>query len=129
VPLAIQGFQRRHTVPFVAEIRVGIILENGDLVALGQLQQMVSALEAHDRTGWILVGRQCVDQLRSLALEDSGQDIGAHAVRIGGHPDELGTGRTKDLQGADIGRILDHDRVPRIEKNSRRQVQTGLGSR
>ena len=95
----------------VAQIAVGIVLENQHAVLSCKLIHSSALFKAHGHARGVLEVRDGVDELRvGIRLELLLQLGHAHAVGLDGHADELGVVAAEGVQRADKGRCLaDHD--------------------
>ena len=66
--IILEGIESRWFVPIEMYIRIAIVFNNHTVVFLRQRDQFKSSCTRHDRTRWILVGRQCVDNARPFPL-------------------------------------------------------------
>ena len=105
---AVELVQRRHRVALEPEQAVGVILDQHQVVALGQLDQRRSALDRGAGAGRVLVGRNQVDEPRPQAAgQERDQAVDVDAVGIERDRVQVGARLAQDLQGAVVGGRLD----------------------
>ena len=96
-------------VPRPAQQPVGVVLDDDDLVLLGQLEHAPAPLERHRRAARVLEVRDHVEEGDRLALELGRERVGVDAVAVDRHADHLGARPLQDQDAAIVGRRLDED--------------------
>ena len=74
--------ERRQWLTFVAQRAVRVVLDDRHLVARGQCQQPLPAVEAHRRAGRVLERRQGIDQLGTPAWDQVLQQADLHPMLV-----------------------------------------------
>ena len=116
-----QGDERGHLLAAIAQLAVGIVLDQQEAVPGRQLQQLQAAL-AIDR-GAARVGERSHDG-DDLGLEARGhlvERLDVHAFRGGRHAMHPGAGVAQRLAGIGKGRILEQGVVARPEQHAGQQ--------
>ena len=107
----------------VAQIAVGVVLQNQHAVFLGELIHSLALFKAHRHAGGILEIRDGVDEFgvgRRLQLFFK---LGhAHAVGLNGHADELGVVAAEGVQRTDKGRRFNQHYLALVYKRLGAQI-------
>ena len=98
----------------------------GKVHGLGQFEQLQPPGEGHGHAQGELVRRGDIDDARPGAHAAGRAHIHAFLVHRHGH--EIGPGADEGPARAAIARILDPDRVLRINQHAGREVETGLSA-
>ena len=126
-----QGVQAGQPLVGEAQLAVGDVLGDQDLVRAAQLDQCLPALQRHGAAGRVLVLRDRVEHLGHLApLDQLGEPVDDQAVLVDRHAlhDRVLPGEAGDR--ADVARLLDHDEVARVEHaagDQRHRVDAAAG--
>ncbi len=126
-PLPVHGLERRDRRPLEAELAVGVVLDDPDVVLLDDLHELAAALERPGAPRRVLEVRDDVDRLRvRVGAQRLFEGGGVHPVVVGRHLDPA---RADDVPGGDraeVGRALAEDDVPLVEEELARQVEALL---
>ena len=101
------------------EPRVGVVLDDQQVVLLGDAQQLLAALERHRAPARVVVGGDQVQQLRRRPLragERLGERIGAQAVGVLRDVDQPRAARAEGADRAGVGRRADDGDVAGSEE-------------
>ena len=114
-----------------AQQAVGIVLDDDDVVLLGQLEHAPAPLERHRRAARVLEVRDHVEERGRLALELGGERVRVDAVTVDRHADDLGARALQDQDAAVVGRRLDEHALGRGagEQHVARRTRTPRASR
>ena len=124
-----QGPQAGERLAPEAERAVGVVLDQHEAEAVGQLEQPMPAIEREGRARRVLEVGHDVDDLRWRAgrLEARrarrSRSVDAEAVGVGGHADESGARGLERLQRPEVPGRLDHDDVAGIAQRPGQQVE------
>ena len=98
------------------ELAVGHVLQDQEVVAAGQVNQLLPALRAHRQAGGVLVVGDRVDDLRSQpAGQQVCEHVDPHPGVVDGHAAHVGLVAAERHQPAQVGRRLDDDDVAGID--------------
>ncbi len=114
--------QRRQVVAFVAQFAIGVVFDDRHAVMIGDLHQLVSALQRQGDAAGVLEVGQDVHELRPGA-QGLFQKIDAQTVVVDRHGDELGLVGAPGLQRAHVARPLGQDQVAGVDHDLADQVQ------
>ena len=103
--LLVEGLDRRQRLAGIAQVAVGVVLEDHHAVLLGEIVELFALLEAHRDAGGVLEIRDRVDELDVfLRPERLFERFHVHAVRIHRDADELRAVGAEVVQRADEAR-------------------------
>ena len=110
-----------------AQLAAGVILNDGDLIAVDDLHELMTAIQIPGAAGGVLEIGDDVDHLHALG---GGQDLlqllHDHAAVIGGNFDELGLAGLERVDSAQIGGAFQQNHVAGVQEHAGREVQTLL---
>lgn len=109
-------------LPFIPQLAVGIILDDGNAVPLGQEHQFVPSSLRQRHPSRILKVREDIHELRPGAQRLL-QSLGLKSVVIDGNGDVFGAINIESLQRAQVGRRLDQQAVTWIDQQFRDQIE------
>ena len=125
--LGVQALQCGHILTLEAQLTVGVILDDGDLIAIDDLHELMTAIQIPGAAGGVLEIGNNVDHLHALG---GGQDllqlVHDHTAVIGGNFDELGLAGLERIDGAQVGGALQQHDVTGVQEHAGREVQTLL---
>ena len=100
-----------------AQLHVRVVLEDGEAVLAGQLEQPLALLERERAAGRVLEVGDDVRELRAGALAERHLERGhVDAVRLQWDRQDLGAELAERKQRAVVGRRLDHHHVARLDQ-------------
>ena len=127
--LGIQALQGGQILALEPQLAIGVILDDGDLVTVDDLHELVAALQVPGAAGGVLEIGDDVDHLHPLG---GGQDLlqllHDHAAVVGGHLDEPGLAGLEGVDGAQIGRAFQQHHVTGIQEHPGGEIQALLGA-
>jgi len=112
---------------FKTKLTIWIILDNGNPVAVRQVNQLQPPFQRHGNTGWILEIWQDVYKFWSGA-QCFFQCICPHSIVVGFHRDIFRPVGVPGLQGAQVGGSFHQDAVTAVDEDFTQQVQCLLGA-
>ena len=110
---AVELVQRRRRGARPAQETVGIVLDDHDVVLLGELEDALAALERHRGAARVLEVRDHVEEGGRLALELGRQRIGVDAVAVDRNADDVRARALEDQDAAIVGGRLDQHALRR----------------
>ena len=123
----VHGEDGRLVLALEAEVSVRVVLEDYQIVPLGDFEHLPAALRGERVAGGVLEVHDGVDEfdlpsrLASL-LDRIGQQIDLHAVLVAGNGDESRSAVAHGVNGARISRVLHDDRVAGIDQRRTEEV-------
>src|SRR2546422_837999 len=96
---------------------------DGALMPRAPRQQPGRAVAPEGQSRRIVSARLAVEEFRRLPLEQALERVHARAGVVAVHRQQRGAERAEHLHGARVRRLLDGDRVARIEQRARDQVE------
>ena len=125
--LGVHALERGQVLAFKAEFAVGVILNDGDLVLIDDVDELLAALERPGAAGRVLEVGDDVDHLDSVVGgEDLFKLFHNHAVAVGGDSNEVGLAGLESVQSAEVGRALDDDDIALIAENTCRVIHVSM---
>ena len=109
---AVELEERRRRLARPAQEAVRIVLDDHEVVLLGELEDALAPLERHRGAARVLEVRDHVEEGRGRALELGGQRVGVDAVAVDRDADDVGARAPEDQDAAVVGRRLD-EHAPR----------------
>ena len=98
----VHALNGRHVAAGEAEVTVGVVLQNDEVVLACQLVQPLPLFQRHHSAGGVLEIGNDIDQLRALAcLDGFFHCCQVHAVLFHGNANQIDTVGTERIQGAD----------------------------
>ncbi len=128
VELGVDLDDRGQVLPLVAELSVGVVLDDGRAVVVGELDEAPAPLEAQGDTRGVLEVREDVEELRpaaQLGLEPP--DV--EAVVVHGDGEVVRLVGAPRLEGPQVGRRLGEDAVARVHEELADEVEPLLRAR
>ena len=92
----------------------------------GEARQLFAPLERERGALRVLKRRNDIDEARTRPLDGALELVDAHPVLVASDGDERRVVRLEHLQRGDVGGVLHHDRVTRVEQHARDQVDALL---
>ena len=127
--LGIQGLDGGHVLPGKAQIAVGVVLQDDDVVLPAQLIDFLALLQAHGDAGGVLEVGDGVQVLHVfLGVQGLLQLLGVDAVFLHGDAHQLGPVGAEGVQRADEAGGLAQDGVPLVEQSLGEEVHHLLGA-
>ena len=125
--LGVHALECGQVLAFEAELAVGVILNNGNLVLVYDLHELLAALEGPGAAGGVLEVGDNIDHLDVLGGSQNLFELfHDHAVAVGGDSDEVGLAGLKGVECAEVGRALDDDDITLIAEYASGVIQTLL---
>ena len=113
-----------------AQRAVRVVLDDHEPVAVGQRGEVAAAIEGQRAARRVLeVGDDVAEAGPQAGGQARLQQIGPQAVPVGRDRHEVGSVPRQRLQGADVGRSLDHDVVAGVDERPGQQVEAPAASR
>ena len=117
-----EGVNGKLSQRLVADVAVGVVLDDRQAILTGQLQQASPSIARQGRTRGILIARGGVDERRPfadpvLALENVGQRVHTHAMLIEWHADELQPELLEHADRAAVLEFFENDAVARARES------------
>src|SRR5271157_1366113 len=125
VPLqvdAIEHDQRRNVLAFIAQLPVGVVLDDRDAVLVGEQYKFVSATARQRDASWVLKVRQDVHELRS-GTQRPFHLAGLQSVVVDGHGYVLSAHQVESLQCAEVGGRLHQNAIATVDEQLGDEVQ------
>lgn len=110
-----QGGDGGQGLALQAKLAVGVVLEQPEVVRGELAGERLAALEREGSPGRVLERRDAVDEPRAVGRRELADRLGQQAVVVGRDGDGPRAGEREDLQGREVGRVLDEHRVARLE--------------
>ena len=121
--LGVHRLDGRDILAGEAQLAVGIVLEDGDVVLAGKLIDLFALFERGRDAGGVLEGRNGIEQLCvRVRLQRGLERVDVHAVLLHRHADELRAVGTEGIQTADKCRVLGQDDVALVDEHLGREV-------
>ena len=128
--LGVHALERGQVLTFKAELAIGVILNDGDLVLIDDVHELLAALERPGAAGRVLEVGDDVDHLDVLGRGEHFLKLfHDHAVAVGGDGDKVRLAGLESVQGAEVGRALNDDDIALVAENTCRVIQTLLRAR
>ena len=125
--LGVHALERGQVLALEAELAIRVILNDGDLVLVDDVHELLAALERPGAAGRILEVGDDVDHLDVLGRGKHFLELfHDHAVAVGGDGDKVRLAGLESVQSAKVGRALDNDDIALVAENTRRVIQTLL---
>ena len=122
-----QALDRRQALAFVPQLAVGRVLEDDDVVLLGELHEPPAPGQAHRATRRVLVVGNGVDELDPLGgAQHLLEGVGVHSLLVHGHRAVVRLARVEGDQRTEEGRPLGDDDVAGVDEQLGREVQALL---
>ena len=125
--VAVQGVQAGQAAALVAEVPLGVLLDDGDAVLPGQLQQPPPLGQGHDDPGGVVVVWHGVDEFGRVFPDGGLQPGQVHAVLLHGHGDQLDALVAEDAGVVGDDGLLRDDAVPLLEVEGHQVVESLVG--
>ena len=127
--LGVQALQSGQILALETQLAVGVILDDGDLVPVDDVHELMTAIQIPGTAGGVLEIGDDVDHLHTLG---GGQDLlqlgHDHAAIIGGDFDELGLAGLEGVDGTQIRGALQQHHVAGVQEHTTGEIQTLLGT-
>jgi len=106
--------------PFEKQVGIAVVVDHGDVVLLGELDEPAATRLRHHRPRWILVRRDRVDELGLDAFrvelpQFHLEVVRVHAIVVDLHAGHVDLELPKAVQAPDVAILLDNNRVARLE--------------
>ena len=125
--LGVHALECGQVLALEAELAVGVIFNNGNLVLVYDLHELLAALQRPGAAGGVLEVGDDVDHLDVLGgCKNLLELFHDHAVAVGGDSNEVGLAGLECVECAEVGRALDDDDVALVAEHACRVVQTLL---
>jgi hypothetical protein len=105
-----------------------VVLDDRDAAIVRPLHERLASCARDRRGGRIVRVRHQVEALRAGA-GGAIERLQVGSLVVGGNPDEPGARGREEVDGARVGRIVDEERVARIEERASDEVQGLLAPR
>lgn len=128
IALLVEALDGRQRLSAVAQVAIGVVLDEGHLVFVDQLGDAPAPLQGQGAAGGVLEGGDEVDQLGAVGADLLLQAFGDGAVLVGFHGGKAGAIGPKGLQGAQEGGVFHQHGVALVEQGLADQVQALLGA-
>ena len=113
-----------------AQLAVGVILDNGNLILVHDLHESLAALKRPCASAGVLEIGDDVDHLHVFGGgEDAVKLLHYHAAVVSRDFDELRLAGLERADSAEVGRAFHHDHVAGVQEEARAVVQTLLAAR
>ena len=126
-PALIHREDGRHMLSVVAEVSVGIVLEDDEVVFLGDLEQLCAALFGERRSRRVLEVDDRIDEFYIMSvfaplLDDLRQQVDAESVLVAWHGEEARAAVAHRVQRPRVRGALDDDRIAVVEQHGTEKV-------
>ena len=125
--LGVHALECGQVLALEAKLAVGVVLDDGDLVLVDDLHELLTTLHGPSAAGRILEVGDNIDHLDGLiGCKNLLELFHDHAVAVGGDSNEVGLAGLECVKCAEVGRALDDDGVAGVNENTGRVVKTLL---
>ncbi|MPM10614.1 hypothetical protein SDC9_56946 [bioreactor metagenome] len=124
VPRGVEGLDGGQVRAAVADVPVGVVLEDDGVVPAAEFGHFLSPFEGEGAAGGILEGGDDVDHLRPVLPDLGLQILGDHAVLVHGDADAPGLEHLEDLHAVDEGGRLHQNDVAGVDEELAEEVHT-----
>ncbi|OPZ59109.1 MAG: hypothetical protein BWY87_01164 [Deltaproteobacteria bacterium ADurb.Bin510] len=123
-----QSLDGRQGFAAVAQVAVGVVFDQQDVVFLDDFGDLLAAFEREGAAGRVLEGRHQIDELEAVLADGLEQGLGNQTVVVGRHADVFGLVGVEGLQRAQVGGRFDGDLVTLADQDLAEAVQHALGA-
>ena len=127
--LGIQGFQGRQDFALIAQLAIGVILNNGQVVLINNFHKCFTALHGPGTAGGVLEVRNYIDEFAvGSGCQNLVQLFGNQAAVIGGNFHKFRLVSVEGVQSAQVGRAFAEHNVAGVQEQLTNEVQALLGA-